>query len=167
MIFISILLFKGLPFIYISSNLYIKISSIILLYSGLLTFNVINIISIGSSIGIFELILLTNLRLFHLLKSYIELIKTRRAEYSYQLFFVNFFGYKVCSANRDNIHFVFNEFSDDFRFSLIRIFYETLPLDSGINVINMHPNFLGMAIDLYSLEIVTRHPLIKLSFVIT
>lgn len=38
----------------ISSNIYIRISSIILLYSGLLALNAINIPSLGSGIGIFS-----------------------------------------------------------------------------------------------------------------
>src|ERR1700738_560288 len=57
MIFISILLFIvaiALPSIHISSNLYIRISSIILLYSGLLAYNVINIPTMGSGIGIYS-----------------------------------------------------------------------------------------------------------------
>jgi hypothetical protein len=45
---------------FICSNLYIRISSIILLYSGLLAFNVINIPAVGSGIGLFN-------DLFHLI----------------------------------------------------------------------------------------------------
>jgi NADH-ubiquinone oxidoreductase chain 2 len=59
MIFSSILIILvaiALPSINnnISSNLYIRISSIILLYSGLLALNAINISSLGSGIGIFS-----------------------------------------------------------------------------------------------------------------
>ena len=55
MIFISILLFIvaiALPSIHISSNLYIRIFSNILLYSGLLAHNAINIPTMGSGIGL-------------------------------------------------------------------------------------------------------------------
>ena len=38
----------------ISSNIYIRISSIILFYSGLLALNAINIPSLGSGIGLFS-----------------------------------------------------------------------------------------------------------------
>jgi NADH-ubiquinone oxidoreductase chain 2 len=46
----------ALPFINnkISSNNYIRISSIILLYSGLLALNALNIPNLGSGIGIFS-----------------------------------------------------------------------------------------------------------------
>jgi len=56
MIFFSILIFiVALSSINnICSNLYIRISSIILLYSGLLSLNVINIPAVGSGIGLFN-----------------------------------------------------------------------------------------------------------------
>jgi NADH-ubiquinone oxidoreductase chain 2 len=59
MIFLSLLILIvaiALPSINknISSNTYIRISSIILLYSGLLALNAINIPSMGSGIGIFN-----------------------------------------------------------------------------------------------------------------
>ena len=38
----------------ISTNIYIRISSIILLYSGLLSLNVINVPAVGPGIGIFS-----------------------------------------------------------------------------------------------------------------
>jgi NADH-ubiquinone oxidoreductase chain 2 len=58
MIFFSILIFivaaASQPINNICSNLYIRISSIILLYSGLLSFNVINIPAVGFGIGLFN-----------------------------------------------------------------------------------------------------------------
>ena len=55
MMFISIMIIIvaiALPSINISSNLYLRISSLLLLYTGALTLNAFYIQSIGSGIGI-------------------------------------------------------------------------------------------------------------------
>jgi NADH-ubiquinone oxidoreductase chain 2 len=57
MMFISIMILIvaiALPSINISPNLYLRISSLLLLYTGALTFNAFYIQSIGSGIGIYS-----------------------------------------------------------------------------------------------------------------